>query len=159
MKKLFCLISVLFVTGCLYAQSADVVTSILETEEVNYGQVCYLSAIHQNLIEEDASYSDAVKALYDEGQLPELVDPYSIVYMANLSFIYMQIWPEVKGGLMYRITNGSPRYAFKQLSADGVLPPMADPKAIVSGREALNILTACMSTYGSVEEGMGMEIK
>ncbi len=141
-----------------FAQSAEVVTDILESDEVTYGQVCYLSAVHQGLISDDADYSDAIDVLYTMGQIPEDVSEYDSVYMANLAYIYAQIWPSMKGGLMFRLTGGSPRYAFKQFKSDGVISDKADPKSIVSGREALNILTACMMEYGT-NESMEMEIE
>lgn len=159
MKKALSFIIAIFIAGAVYAQSADVITSMLETEEVNYGQLCYLSAVHQNLIEDNASFEDAVKVLYEKGQLPSEVNPYDTVYMVNLSYIYMQMWPEAKGGLMYRLTKGSPRYAFKQLRADGCLPLRADPKAVVSGVTALDILSACMVAYGGSAECMDLEIE
>ena len=123
-----------------------------------YGQVCYLSAIHQGLISDDASYEDAIKALLDRGQLPEDVGAYDSVFMTNLAFIYIQIWPNIKGGLMFRLTKGSPRYAFKKLKNDGVIPESTDPNAVVSGREALNILTSCMLEYGT-DECMEMNVE
>ena len=158
MKRIFSVLLVLFVGGLVFAQSADVVTEILGTEEVTYGQVCYLSAIHQGIISEDASYDDAVEALLARGQLPEDVGSYDSVFMANLAFIYAQIWPNIKGGLMFRLTRGSPRYAYKQFKADGVIPDNSDPNEIVSGTQALNILTSCMLEYGS-DECMDMEVE
>lgn len=149
----------IFIIGTFaFAQSADVVTDILGAEEATYGQVCYLSAIHQGLISEDASYEEAVEALLNRGQIPEDVGAYDSVYMANLAFIYVQIWPDVKGGLFFRLTKGSPRYAFKKLKSDGIITENTDPNSIVSGPQALNILTACMMEYGT-DESMEMEIE
>lgn len=158
MKRIFTILLVLFVGGVVFAQSADVVTDILQSDEATYGQVCYLSAIHQGLIPEDASYEAAVDALLARGQIPENVGAYDSVFMANLAFIYVQIWPNIKGGLMFSLTNGSPRYAFKKLKSDGVISETTDPNEIVSGAQALNILTACMMEYGA-EECMDMDIE
>ena len=158
MKRIFSFLLVLFIGSVIFAQSADVVTEILEAEEATYGQVCYLSAIHQGLISEDASYEEAVDVLLSRGQIPEYVSAYDSVFMANLAFIYIQIWPNVHGGFMFRLTNGSPRYAFKKLKSDGLIPDNTDPNQVVSGREALNILTSCMMEYGT-DESMGMEIE
>lgn len=158
MRKVLSILFILLAGGFAFAQSADVVTDILETDEVTYGQVCYLSAVHQGLISEDADYSEAIDALYTLGQIPEDVGEYDTVYMANLAYIYAQIWHSIKGGLMFRLTNGSPRYAFKQFKSDGVISDSADPNSIVSGTEALNILTACMMEYGT-DECMEMDIE
>ncbi len=149
----------MLIGGLAFAQSAKEITAILNTDEVTYGQVCYLSAIHQNLITEDQGYDDAIKVLYENGQLPELVEGNMEVYLQNLAFIYLQMWPDVKGGLFYKLTKGSPRYAFKQLKTDGVISDDADPNSFVSGREALNILTACMLSYGGEEECMSMDVE
>ena len=158
MRKILSILLVLFIGGLAFAQSADEITAILNTDEVTYGQVCYLSAVHQNLISDEDGYDDAINVLYQAGQLPEQVSGQMEVYMQNLAFIYLQMWPEVKGGLMYRLTKGSPRYAFKQLKTDGVIPDDADPGDLVSGREALNILTACMMQYGT-DECMEMDVE
>ena len=63
MKRILSVLFILFAAGVAFAQSADVVTDILESDEATYGQVCYLSAIHQGLISEEASYEDAVSTI------------------------------------------------------------------------------------------------
>lgn len=141
----------------VFAQSADVVTSILDAEEVTYGQICYISAVHQNFVEDDASFEQAMKALVSTGQISENIAADKAVTMAELSAIYLQMWPEVKGGLMYTITKGAPRYAFKKLKSDGILSEKTDPSKKVSGADAMNILTSCMIEYGTSDEGMDME--
>lgn len=158
MRKVLSILFVLFIGSFAFAQSADVVTDILNTDEVTYGQICYLSAIHQGLIDESDSYETAVDVLLSTGQIPEYVDAESPIYMANLAFIYAQIWPDMKGGLMFRLTKGSPRYAFKQFKTDGVISDKADPSSYVSGSEALNVLTACMMQYGT-DECMEMDVE
>lgn len=150
MKRFVTLLLALFLFGAVYAQSADVITDMLAESEVTFGQVCYLSAVHQGFISENASFDEAIKALYEQGQIPQEADKNSPVVMANFAFIYAQMW-NIKGGLMYRLTKGSPRYAFKQMKSDGVIDETADPKKIVSGVEALNIYTSCSIEYGGME--------
>ncbi len=147
MKKIIFGLLFLCFTGFAFAQSADVVTEIMDAKEVTFGQVCYLSAVHQGLVDSDASFEDAIQALYDKKQLPGIVNEFAVVPMANLAFIYAQMW-NIKGGLMYKITKGSPRYAFKQLKVDGILPSNADPAQIVTGVQALNLYTSCSLLYG-----------
>ena len=65
MKKIVSLLFALFLVLSAYAQSADVITDILETEEITFGQVCYLTAVQMNIVEDSASYEDAVTALYE----------------------------------------------------------------------------------------------
>ena len=158
MRKILSILVVLFAGGLAFAQSADVVTEILNTEEVTYGQVCYLSAVLQGLISENDTYDAAVQVLFSNGQIPEDVDAAAPVYLANLAFVYAQIWPDMKGGLLFKLTKGSPRYAFKQFKTDGVIDEDMDPNSFVSGRDALTILTSCMLQYGS-DEAMEMNIE
>lgn len=147
MRKFILFLSVLFISTALHAQSAKVVTEILETPKVTYGQACYLSAVAQNVISEEASYEDAINAMVEAGLLPETVSPEAEVKLVNLAFIFTQMF-EVKGGLFYRLTKGSPRYALKQLKADGAVPVNSDPSKILSGREALSLFTTCSMLYG-----------
>ena len=149
MKKfLFALFTLVF-TGVLYAQSSRVVTDILNSKSVTFGQVCYLSAVNQGFVNDNASFGECINVLFENDQLPIVVNEMTPVVMVDLAFLYAKIW-HVKGGLMYRITNGSPRYAFKQLKSDGVIAKNSDPSDFVSGAEALNILTTCMFTYGGM---------
>lgn len=160
MKRLFFVIFSLFLLGgVVSAQSSQVVTDILNTEEVTYGQVCYLSAIHQGLISDDASFDDAVKILYEKKQTPELLSTSTPACLVNLSYIYMQMWPNVDGGLFYRLTKGSPRYALKKLKADGLIDDTMDPLATLSGKDALDILSSCMFQYGDDSECMSMDLE
>ena len=48
---------------------------------------------------------------------------------------------------MFRLTKGSPRYAFKQFQADGILSRKQDPSDFVSGAKALSIYTSCVNKY------------
>ena len=159
MKKIISLFICFFIAGCIYAQSAEVITRILKSEQVSYGEVCYLSAVRQNLIAEDATYSEAVTVLYDKGQLPVQVEVNEPAYLINLSYIYSRIWPDISGSLMYKLTKGSPRYTFKLFKSEGILGDKADPYDKISGFEALSILTSCMIAYGSEEECMSMDIE
>lgn len=158
MRKLLSILFVLFIGGAVFAQSADVVTEILSTDEVTYGQVCYLSAIHQNLISEDAGYEEAVKVLNANGQFTQNVSAGDVISKADLAFIYVQLWPDMKASLMYKLTKGSARYAFKQLKNDGIFSDKEDPMESLSGADALNVLTACMLEYGT-DECMEMYIE
>lgn len=148
LKKIIIILSVFFVTITVHAQSADVISEILDSEEVTFGQVCYLSAVQQGFITDDASYEDAINSLYERRQIPERYYEDSVVPMANLAFIYARMW-NVKGGLFFRIFKGAPRYAFKQLKADGIIADYINPTSIATGVEALNIYTTCAFTYGN----------
>lgn len=134
----------------VFSQSNDVISEILESSEITYGQVCYLSASAQNLIDDDASYEQAIQVLFDKGQIPELVYKNEPIALANLAYIYAKLW-NVKGGFFFRITNGSPRYAFKQLKADELIEKHLDPTTILSGEKALSLYTAGSYFYDNQE--------
>lgn len=159
MKKIVSLLICIFIASSIYAQSADVITKILKSDEACYGEICYLSAVRQNLISENATYQEAIDVLYSDGQIPVHVSVDDPVYLINLSYIFSRLWPDLSGSLMYKLTKGSPRYTFKLLKSDGILNSNADPYDTVSGFEALNILTLCMLEYGSDEECMGMDLE
>ncbi len=149
MKKYFGIIIFLIFSGVVYSQSADVITDILNSPEVNYGQVCYLSAVKQGLISESASYDEAIEVLFENNQIFENVDKDTPVVYVNLAFIFSSLF-EIKGGIMFRLTRGSPRYAFRQMVSDGVIPDDARPGVIASGPETLSLFTACINKYEGV---------
>lgn len=149
MKKIFYTLMFIFTATVMYAQSADVVTEILETTEVTFGQVCYLSAVQQGLVDDNASYEDSIKVLYENNQLPGEVYSGTPIALVDLAFIYSRLW-NVHGGFFYQMTHGAPRYAFKQLKTDGVISEKAEPGDFISGSEALNIFTSCLVTYGGM---------
>jgi len=158
MRKFVILLFIMLISVGVYAQSADVITQILETEKVSYGQVCYLSAVRQNLISEDDSFDDALAALEEKNQLNTIISSEYEANVQDIANIFMQIWPEVKGGLLYRLTHSS-RYAFKHLKALRIIPDSYYPDSSINGLQLLNMLTSCMNTFGSSDECMTMEIE
>ena len=113
MKKTFLLIIILLAGGVVFSQSADVITDLLESDEATFGQVSYLAAVQMNLIDENESYENAVKALVANNIIPDDEESDTPIPLVDIAYIYSKLW-DVKGGLMYRITKGSPRYAFRQ---------------------------------------------
>ena len=146
MKKFIMLLLSAFVATCIFAQSADVITELLDAEKATYGEVCYLSAVQQKFVEETATYDEAIHALLSEGQLSVRVEADSFILAKDAAAIFAGMW-KVEGGLMFRITNGSPRYAFKQLQSDGVIPASKDPAEYMSGTEVLKMYTASVKKY------------
>ena len=157
MKKKLSVLFILFIGMSLYAQSADVITELLESKEATFGQICYLAAVQKDLIKETDSYDTAVQALFENGVIPASEDPAEPIPLVDITYIYSRLW-SIKGGLMYRITKGSPRYAFKQFQADGILTAKQDPGDFVSGAKALSIYTSCVNKYSGFDmEAVSME--
>ena len=151
MKKILVLFTLVFISTVAFGQSARMLDQILESKKVTFGQVCYISAVHQGLVDENAGFRESIDALYKKGQIPKLYYEDTTVPIVNLACLYAQMW-DIKGGLFYKIFRGSPRYAFKQLKCQGVIPSNTDPHLILSGKEALALYTACSLKYGNRAE-------
>lgn len=147
MKKFIIFFAVLLAGISLYAQSASVVTDILSSEEITYGQAAYISAVSQKLINDDASLDDAVTALKNAGQISENATGSDAINIQELSGIYTKMF-NVDGGLFYRLTKGAPRYAFKYLKTEGLISASTDPSKVLTGSEALSLFTKCNMRYG-----------
>ena len=139
LKRIFCLVFFLFSLN-IYSQSAEFITELLDAKNVTYEQVSYLVAVHESLVSEKASYVDSMNALYQEKLLLEKVKPTEYINYKDLSYYFAKLW-NVKGGLMFRISKGSPRYAFNQFKNDGIIPVNIDPHFYPSGRDVLNLFT------------------
>ena len=147
MKKIFLIVLGLFISISAYSQSQDVITEILESSEATFGQVCYISAVMQSLVSDDSSYDDAVLAVYENEQLPYITESSQPLPLIDAAYLFSFMW-DIKGGLMYKITNGAPRYVFKQFQADKIIPYDAEPNQIVSGIEIMRMFTSCEKKYG-----------
>lgn len=148
LKKFFCLVFIFFSSFFIYSQSSEFITKLLTTEKATYGQVSYLIAVYQGFVPETASNIEAMNALYQEKQLLDRVEPNAPITYKDLSFFFARIW-NVKGGLMFRITNGAPRYAFNQFKNDGIIPLKIDPCFYPSGIDVLNMYTVGDLKYTS----------
>ena len=150
MKKLFVLPAVFVLCVTAYAQRADFVTRLITADKATYGEVCYLSAVHQGFVGENASYEDALRSLVERGQASARADVSETITLRELSRLMAKLW-DIKGGLMYRATKQSARYTFRQFKVDGILPATADPSKKASGGDVLNMYTACLRKYGGAE--------
>ena len=148
MKKIILVLISLYVSCTAFAQSADFITELISSEKVTFGQFCYFSAIYQNLVSEDASETDAVNAFFELGYLPAGVDENTFITYEQASRIFVGFW-NIKGGLFYRLSGKSGRYAFKQFKADGIIPAKIDPGMIPGGTDILNIYTMGDIRYAS----------
>ncbi|MCQ2596233.1 MAG: hypothetical protein MJ181_00160 [Treponema sp.] len=147
MKKIILFVLSLFLGLALYAQSADTVTEILDAPEVTVGQICYISASAQGFISDDASFEDAVRALSENGQISASAVAGDSATLSDIAAVYSKLF-NVDGGLLYKVSNCSPRYAFKNMKAQGLIPASHDPSQKLSGREALSLFTKCNMKFG-----------
>ena len=88
----------MFFGGLAFAQSADFVTKIINSDKVTYGQISYLAGVHQGLIDSDFTGDDSVvshdswEIANNNGLIPEGVLDTDFVTAENLAYIYAKIW-------------------------------------------------------------------
>ena len=146
MKKLLISLAVMLLAAVLSAQSADEITKILLEEQATYGEVCYLVALNNGLVPDSSSETDALNAMFEQGQLISNVTPDTKINYEQTAFYLCKMW-KIKGSLLFRLSKGSAHYAYRQLKKDGVLPEAADPTKIPSGTDILNCYTYGQLTY------------
>lgn len=150
MKKLIsCFVIVLLACCAVFAQSSEQMSKILESEKASYYTASYLPALYANLISEEASESAAFEALQSNGYFTSEVNPDSYINLAELSYVYMKAFG-MKGGLFFTLFD-SPRYAFKEFKAQGILPSTSDPDMTVSGHDVIDLFNGCLAVTGGNE--------
>lgn len=150
MKKIIAVLFGFFLIVSVHAQSADIITEILDTEEATFGQVCYIAAVQMGIVGDEGTYKDAIQALYKNGFIPYEEEADSVIPAVDIAYIYSHMW-SIKGGLMFRLTKGSPRYAFKQFQYDGIIDTEMEPNTFVTGAKALSLYTSCNKKYGEFD--------
>lgn len=147
MRRLFLVLFLTIAAGSFsFAQSADKVTQILETDEITYGQLGYLSACQLSLVDDSTSFVEAFTALQNAGYVGKNVSAGDKVTYKGLSGICSKTFG-IRESLMYRLTSAD-RYAFKQLQSLGALPSTADPGRTVSGYDAMGVISECIELAG-----------
>ncbi len=137
-------------SAAIFAQSADVITEILNSEQATIGQAAYICAVEKNLVKDSSTYDDATAALISAGFLNEDASSTDLLTYGKTAYLFAKEW-SVKGGVMYSLTNGSQRYAFKQLVADGVFSTESDPATVLSGSDFLSLYSVCLERYGDFD--------
>ncbi|MCR4821837.1 MAG: hypothetical protein K5873_03075 [Treponema sp.] len=153
-KVMLCLAAFLFASLSAFAQSSELLTTIIQSEKATAAQISYLPALYAELINEEESSNDknfnrAFFALQSKGIFAEDAAADSEITLAQTCYAYTKIL-KIKGGLFYSLFP-SPRYAFKELKAKGILPPTADPSMNLSGRESLDLFNSCLNYAGGTK--------
>ncbi len=149
-----CIFILLILSACSFAafsQSAEKVAEMVKSENVTIGQAAYFSATALGLVKDDESEENSMAALKDVGGLSDSADAGEFVTAKKVAEICSKTWV-IKGSLMYSLL-GTPRYAFRQMKADGVFPSSMDPDKKLSGREFLSIITDCIELYELKNDG------
>lgn len=150
MKKIIAIMATVFLSFSLQAQSKDFLSDMLDTERVTFGQASYLCVMHLLPNSEAMTYEVSYEKAEKFNVLPRAKASTSFdkpITLATACFMLARIF-NVKGGAMFQLTDGYPRYAFRQFQVDGIVPLSADSGLSVSGEEFLNLYTRCLRKYG-----------
>lgn len=148
-KTLLCLIPLMLACLHLSAQSSEEISAILQAEKATASQVSYLPALYAERITENDNEDAAFKVLQEEGLFAQNVSEDSVVTLAQVCYVYAKTL-NIKGGLFYSLFP-SPRYAFKEFKARGIIPSTIDPSTTISGRDSLNLFNSCLELLGELE--------
>ena len=150
MKKILVgLVAMLFSCFSLSAQSSEKISGIIKSEKATCAQISYLPALYGNRISEDDTEAKAFEVLKNDGLFDSSLSTDSEITLAQACYVYAQALG-ISGGLFYTIFP-SPRYAFKEFKAKGLLPNEADPSTKISGRDSLDLFNACLALIGGNE--------
>ncbi len=143
MKKVILLILILSLpTTFISAQASSRVSQTLTAQTVSLNDVSYYASVYLGINTEAAAGSTARAALeeyFDFSKIESNTDP--LTY-ADFAYFCTEAW-NIKGGLMLRVTK-APRYAFLELQSLGYIPQNVQPTDLISGRDALTIITNCI---------------
>lgn len=137
-KFIFISLFFLFILGPLSSQSANKITEILSTQNVTYGQACYLIGISMELIPENLSDQEAVDVFISKGYIKQ-TSASAYINLEDFSWICSKAW-KFRTGLMSKIFRNK-HYVFKDLKSLNILKPNDDPHQKITGQKALNIIT------------------
>ena len=130
-----------------WAQSADRIAAILNSETVTYGQISYLAASSLGLISDDASDEEAIDSLIDNKivKAKHMGKEDDAVPLANMCNICCATW-YIVDSINYNIFK-NPYYAWKQMRAFNYIPASYTGEKLLSGSEALTIITHCIEHH------------
>lgn len=130
-----------------WAQSADRITDILNSETITYGQASYLAASFLDLVSDSASGSESMDALVENGLIKakHLGNEDDPIPLANFCNICCSAW-YVVDSIGYSLFK-NPYYAWKEMKAFKYIPTNYTGEKHISGYEALNIVTRCIEHH------------
>lgn len=150
MKKLIIILAAAMMSFSLHSQTTEFLSKMLETERVTFGQASYLCVVHLMPSSEAMTYQMSYEKAKRFGLLPRGklgMSSEKNITLASACFMLAKIF-DIKGGALFQVTEGTPRYAFRQFQVDGIVPMSADSGLSVSGEEFLNLYTRCLRIYG-----------
>lgn len=138
MKRKIYIAIIAYFTTFLFGQAAQVVDTILETQEATLGQAAYLILTASDAIPENTDFETAFAELQKKNWLKNAGKAEDRLLLKHYAFLLMQAF-EIQGGMMYRIYP-CPRYAYRDLQFLSLIQGETDPDQPVSGIEMLKII-------------------
>jgi hypothetical protein len=141
------LLTALLLPAPLFAQTAERLDAILDTERVSYAQAAAVILPAAGLLDPEAGDARAFAAA--ASWLPRRAERDGPITMGELSRLVMGSF-NLTGGFMYALFPG-PRYAYRALAWRRLLPPNPDPARFLTGEELLHITGLVLSLAGDEE--------
>jgi hypothetical protein len=130
-----------------FAQTAERLDAILDTERVSFVQAAAVILPAAGLLDPEAGEIRAFAAA--ASWFPSRAERDSPITMGELSYLVMRSF-RLTGGFMYALFPG-PRYAYRALAWRRLLPPNPDPARFLTGEELLHITGRVLSLAGDEE--------
>jgi len=125
-----------------FAQSVEVMDGIVSTQEITVAQASYLSLVASGRLPETATLKDAFEASSVLGWVKGSGDAQRSSTVSEFAFLVARSF-NLPGGFLEALVPG-PRYAYRDLVAQGYFPTNEDPGAPLSGANAIRILETVM---------------
>lgn len=139
MKKfILILLATLSFSICGFAQNAQKVSEILESNEISKAQASYFVCVYQNFASETVEENQAFEILTQKNLFKSQENPQEKISLSESCYLIAKS-SQMKGGIFYSIFK-SPRYAFREFKALKIVPQDADPNQKVSGSELIALL-------------------
>ncbi len=123
----------------VFSQSAQKVSEMVNAQTVSLLDVSYFAATYLNVVESTTSEEYSLNALERYARLSKIKDEQSALTYKDFAYFCMQVW-DIKGGLFFALSE-SPRYAFRELQTMNIIHPLTQPNEIITGVEALSVMT------------------
>lgn len=135
----FWFLAVILVTlgSLVFAQSNDMIDSILGEETASVGSAAYVALSAAGLVADDATRDRAVVIAREAGWLGDEVEAGDAATFGQIAYLLMEA-TEVRGGLMYRMIPG-PRYAAREFVYQGWSPERRGPGETVTGQFLIRV--------------------
>lgn len=134
-KCIACLLCLFFVVP-VFSQTASTISEILEKDAASYLDFSYLIVAEAGM---DSTPFEAYTWCERFGTFPLSDTPDSPITAKTVSHFLMKNY-ELGGGLMWSATQ-SPRYAWKEMKANGFWRKSFDPDRQLSGRETVQAVS------------------